>query len=178
MFFGKQTRLDDFVCTREGEQVWVSGVLCEDREDGGGTKFPGRVHLVAPSLLVLHLTSTLGFVATATPIDEHHTWLFARYYNRWLTWPILGRAVAWVMFMVDFWLLQKYQDLPVWRSQRLPDPGRIDEYRPLAADKGIVSFFRIRAELIARAVTQSGRPSPGRTGGLPNIPFGRWGEPP
>lgn len=173
-FLGKFTRLEDFQCVREGRHIRLSAVAHGDPRRPGDKGLTGRVHLFAPNLLILHLSDKLRFIACATPIDESRCWLFARYFNDWLRLPLLGRWVSWLMFKFDFWLLQKYQDLPVWQSQQLADPGEVAGYLPLKEDLGVIEFFRMREELIAAA--KSDPPATPPKGHLPNVRFGRHGD--
>jgi len=175
--FAKYTRLEDFTCTREGHIIRVAGRLRPEGEDKG-QGFVGRGLVIAPNMLVLHLADGLCFLAAATPIDEERTWLFARYYNSWLTVPGLGYLVSFFMFWVDFWLLQKYQDLPVWngQSRSLPDPGRIGGYCPVKADKGVLHYFRMRRELIEE-VHPPAEGDHARGRGIPDLSFGHYGDP-
>lgn len=50
----------------------------------------------------------------------------------------------------DYKLLQRWQDAPVWRSQRLGDPADIHRYRLLSLDEGVRLYFELHHELTQR----------------------------
>lgn len=130
--------LEDFECTAEGPHIRVSGRMTNGRTVG----VAATVHVIAPSLLLLSFGTKVRFVAVATPIDESHTWLFARYVQDYVKLPVLGRLASWLLGALDYRLLQRHQDLPVWRSQQLAAPDDISDYHLIKGDGGVAAYFR------------------------------------
>lgn len=135
-----------FSARREGHHVYVQGALGQPGERGHMT---ATTHIVAPCLAVLSFQGLARFAVVATPIDADHVWLFARYTQTAVHVPGLTRLLTWLLGTFDYALLQRLQDVPVWRSQRLPDPGDIDRYRLLECDEGVRLYFEIHRELRA-----------------------------
>ncbi len=128
-----------FALRREGRDLEV------DAELGGRGR--ARIFVRAPFLAVLEFADRVRFGVVATPIDEHRMWLFARYAQRLVRVPGLTRLLTWLLGAFDYRLLQRHQDLPVWRSQRLGDPADIGRYRLLPSDAGVAAYFAIHREL-------------------------------
>jgi hypothetical protein len=65
--------------------------------------------------------------------------------------PILAKSLAWIIAIVDLWVTQWREDLPMVLSRRPPLPGRPDEVL-VRADAGIAQYRR----LLHRALRQAG----------------------
>jgi len=140
--------LEDFACDVDGVHIRVRGRLTNGE---GARGLAVAVHVVAPSLLLLHVSPSARFVALATPIDDANTWLFARYVQDYVRIRLLGTVLAWLLGAFDYVALQRYQDAPIWRSQRLADPGDLRGYRLLDGDRGVAAYFQIRGRLLRQA---------------------------
>lgn len=128
-----------FTARREGRHIWTSGRL--------GETFDATTHIVGPCLAIVSFAGLARFAVIATPIDENAVWLFARYTQQAVKVPGLHGLLGWALGQFDYRLLQRLQDLPVWRSQRLDDPGDISRYTLLPADEGIRLYFEMHEEL-------------------------------
>lgn len=137
-------RLDNIEVTRTGTHIRVRGELASE---DGKKRFAASTHIVAPSMGVLHFEGLARFAAIATPIDEHNTWLFARYTQTAVRIPGLTTVLTWLFGQFDYRLLQRLEDFPVWRSQRLKSPEDVGQYHWLPADEGVRQFFEAFAEL-------------------------------
>jgi len=137
-------RVQNLEASREGRHVRVHGELASA---GGKRRFVASTHLVAPTLGVLHFEGLARFVAIATPIDEHRTWLFARYTQTAVRIPGLTTLLTWLLAQFDYRLLQRYQDYPVWKSQRAQSPDDVHRYQWLEADEGVRQFFEAFSDL-------------------------------
>ena len=133
--------LHDFAATRDGVHIVAEGRL--------GKRLEARTHIAGPFFAVLTFRGTARFAVAVSPIDRDHCWLFARYRQdmtsiwglRWLATHVLG--------WFDYRLLQRLQDAPVWRSQRLADPADVGRYHLFGADAGVRLYFTMHAELAA-----------------------------
>lgn len=105
-FFGHSPRLAEFECHTEANSIRVSGKMYKDNLMGKGLL--GKVHVLLANLLVLHLTPRMRLIAAATPIDKHRTWLWGRYFQDLIRFPLIGKGFSWLMYAIDFWLLQKF----------------------------------------------------------------------
>jgi len=137
--------LEDYECDVDGVHIRVRGRLTRGDGDDG---LPIAMHVVAPSLLLLEVSAKARFVAVVTPIDEERTWLFVRYVQDYVRVPGIGRLLAWMLGKFDYVLLQRHQDAPVWRSQRLERPDDIRHYHLLEGDRGVAAYFRIHQRLL------------------------------
>ena len=133
-----------FEAHREGHHLYVDATLGHEGRRGYTT---AKAHIVAPFLGHLQFPGIAQFAVIATPIDEQNTWLFARYSQTVVNIPWLNRPLTWLLGMFDYRLLQRLQDLPVWRSQRREDPTDISRYHLLEADQGVAMYFSILQEL-------------------------------
>lgn len=128
-----------FSARRDGVHIWTEGTL--------GDRLHATTHLVGPCLGLLRFAGLGGFAVIATPIDAGNTWLFARYTQEWVRLAGVDRVLSWLMAQFDYRLLQRLQDAPVWRSQRLQDPADIGRYHLLEADAGVRLYFELHHEL-------------------------------
>jgi nitrite reductase/ring-hydroxylating ferredoxin subunit len=133
-----------FSARREGLNVYVTGTLGNPGERG---HMHAGTHIAAPSLAQLHFAGLARFAVCATPIDADNVWLFARYSQTAVSFPGLEGLLTRLLGAFDYRLLQRLQDVPIWRSQRLKDPGDIGRYTLLPADEGIRLYFEIHQEL-------------------------------
>lgn len=135
--------LRDYACEVDGVHVRVRGEMA-----GGKTLVRGAMHVVAPFVGLLHFGDAVRFLAIATPIDATHTWLYARYVQDFVTWPLVGRAITKLLGLFDYKLLQVLQDAPVWRSQHYEAPDDLRDCHLLPGDAGIAAYFRLHARLL------------------------------
>lgn len=132
-----------FEAAREGMHVRTAAVL----GDAKGKRFEAQTHIVAPFLAQLHFVGLARFAVVATPIDENNVWLFARYTQTALRIPGLNWLLTRLLGVFDYRLLQRWEDLPIWQSQTLDDPGDVSRYALLPADEGVRHYFEIHKEL-------------------------------
>lgn len=133
-----------FSARRDGLNVYVQGTLGKPGERG---HMKASTHIVAPCLAQLDFGGLARFAVCATPIDADNVWLFARYSQTAVRFPGLEGLLTRLLGAFDYRLLQRREDAPVWRSQRLPDPADIGRYTLLPADEGIRLYFEIHQEL-------------------------------
>jgi phenylpropionate dioxygenase-like ring-hydroxylating dioxygenase large terminal subunit len=132
-------RVDDGTPARKAEEVDI-------------TKSKVYLDFIFPNLWQNHISEDVRIVAAFVPVDEEHTLLYLRFYQRFLTAPILGDLVT--RLAMPFNRLVAHQDRRVVETQRpRPSALRMDE-RLIRGDRPIVEYRRRREELKAR------RPSP------------------
>lgn len=134
----------EFEATRQEHHIRVRGVLGSSTS---ARRFEASTHIVAPFLANLNFVGLARFAAIATPVDDTHVWLFARYTQTALRIPGLTTLLTRLFGAFDYRLLQRWEDLPTWRSQRLDDPADVSRYQWLAADEGIKLYFEAHRDL-------------------------------
>lgn len=127
-----------FEAWRDGRHIHTEGAL--------GT-LEAQTDIHGPFFAALSFGGVARFVVCVTPIDDRNTWLFARYSQQLVRFPGLTTLATWLLGQFDYRLLQRLQDAPVWRSQRLGDPGDIGRYTLLPADEGVRLYFEMHEEL-------------------------------
>ena len=99
-----------------------------------------------PTLATITVASGVQFVASATPIDRDHTWLWARYRQDYVPALLGGRTVAWLIAKFDLELVFTNQDLRMLASQQRNNPDDISSYHLLQADRAIALYFGLRKQ--------------------------------
>jgi len=100
------------------------------------------------------------FVASATPIDHDHTWLWARYGQDYIPGWLGGKVVARLLAKLDLELVFTNQDMRMLASQQRNDPGDISSYRLFEADRAIAMDFGLRKQAMDQAHRQAWSPTP------------------
>lgn len=127
-----QNRLDDGTPPRRPEEVDIAR---------------SRVYLdfIFPNLWQNHIADDVRIVAAFVPVDEEHTLLYLRFYQRFVRTPLLGDLVA--RLAMPFNVLVAHQDRRVVQTQRpRPSALRMGE-RLIQGDRPIVEYRRRRQEL-------------------------------
>ena len=105
-----------------------------------------------PTLATISVTRGVQFVASGTPIDSDHTWLWARYGQDYIPGWLGGRIVAWLAAKFDLELVFTHQDMGMLASQQRNDPGDdISVYHLFEADRAIALYFGLRKQAIDEA---------------------------
>lgn len=132
----------------ERDHIRSWGVMRSERP--GKREYPFRAEAMLPGLGMIELTAKLRILVAATPVDDHHTWLWFRYYQDYSTLPVLRKAIAWIAVQSELRFVQP-QD---WRLFATLPEGTIDDvpYRFVHADKAIALYRKRRAELLAEPV--------------------------
>jgi phenylpropionate dioxygenase-like ring-hydroxylating dioxygenase large terminal subunit len=115
------------------------------------SKFESQVYLefIFPNLWQNHIDEDVRVVAAFVPVDEEHTILYLRFYQRFLSVPVLGDLVAWAA--MPFNLIIAHQDRRVVETQVPKASGlRIGE-KLAQGDHPIVAYRKRRQELMEQA---------------------------
>jgi hypothetical protein len=99
-----------------------------------------------PTLATISIAPRVQFVASATPIDRDHTWLWARYRQAYVPGWLGGSTVARLIAKFDIELVFTNQDMRMLASQQRNDPGDISSYRLFEADRAIALYFGLRKQ--------------------------------
>ncbi len=105
---------------------------------------------IFPNLWQNHISEDLRVVAAFVPVDEAHTLLYLRFYQKFLRLPLLGQAVS--RLAMPFNRIVAHQDRRVVNTQQ-PKPSalRMDE-QLIQGDRPIVEYRRRRQQLIEENV--------------------------
>ncbi|MGD8398860.1 MAG: aromatic ring-hydroxylating dioxygenase subunit alpha [Anaerolineae bacterium] len=110
-----------------------------------------RLEFIYPNLWQNRISDDVRVVAAFVPVDEAHTLLYLRFYQRFLTVPLLRDLVTWAG--MPFNRLIAHQDRRVVETHQ-PQPSglRIGE-KMISGDRPIVEYRRRREQLIEEART-------------------------
>jgi phenylpropionate dioxygenase-like ring-hydroxylating dioxygenase large terminal subunit len=142
------TRVLDFDAHVEGDRIYSSGVLVKEKElaQGASKGMPFRADLILPNLGLVELTPNLRILVCASPVDDHHTWMWFRYCQTYSSNALIGKLITWISVKSELRIVQR-QD---WRLFEGLTPGTIDEYNYtfVQSDKAIALYRKLRAQLL------------------------------
>jgi phenylpropionate dioxygenase-like ring-hydroxylating dioxygenase large terminal subunit len=104
---------------------------------------------IFPNLWQNYIGDDNRVLAAFVPIDDEHSLLYLRFYQRFVRLPLLRDLLNWAAMPFNRYIA--HQDRRVVVTQR-PKPSalRMDE-QLIQADRPIIEYRRRRAELIAEA---------------------------
>ncbi|HTN89749.1 MAG TPA: Rieske 2Fe-2S domain-containing protein [Sorangium sp.] len=133
--------LDPYEVRVEGDVIHTEGVL---RHDDGkpwdgrrGWKFAIEVRF--PGILRLSFGGRMAGMAGCAPIDAGRTAILARYY---MPVPVVGRALARLGLMMEFWLIQPGDERMLASSE--PRDADVEACRFVRADAGVLAWHKMR----------------------------------
>ena len=105
-----------------------------------------RLEFIFPNLWQNHFSDDLCIIAAFVPVDDAHTVIYVRSYQRFVRVPVVRNFVNWATMLFNRRVL--HQDRRVVLTQRpLCTSLRVDE-KLFQADRPIVEYRRRRKELI------------------------------
>jgi phenylpropionate dioxygenase-like ring-hydroxylating dioxygenase large terminal subunit len=107
-----------------------------------------------PNLWQNHITNDLRIVAAFVPVDEEHTLLYLRTYQRFLTLPVLGRLVAQLSMIGNLYIAR--QDRRVVVTQQPKRSALVMGEKLIQGDHPIVAYRHRRQELLDKAAPPEG----------------------
>ncbi|MEL6348662.1 MAG: aromatic ring-hydroxylating dioxygenase subunit alpha [Myxococcota bacterium] len=127
-----------------------------------GRRTAFAVNFLPPNLQLLRLSSLFFGVIISTPIDDARTWVWSRYDQTVLRWPIVGRWLSALVLWFEWSVVQSRQDIPILRElePRQAQPGGNVW---VGADRGAARYVQWRARQLrehadaAAAVLQADR---------------------
>ncbi len=143
---GLGARVDPYEAHIEGDRILSSGELRKESKTSG---MAFRIDALLPCLALVELTPKLRLVASATPVDEQHTWMWFRYYQDYARFRPIGALISWLAVQSELRIVQR-QD---WRLFGGLAGGTIDDvpFHFVRADQGIALYRRRRRELLDEA---------------------------
>jgi phenylpropionate dioxygenase-like ring-hydroxylating dioxygenase large terminal subunit len=112
------------------------------------TPQPGQVHLelIMPNLWQNHISEEVRVLAAFVPVDEAHTLLYLRFYQKFLPVPVLGKWVAQLAMPSNLYIAR--QDRRVVETQEPKASSlRGGNEKPIKADAPIIEYRRQREKL-------------------------------
>jgi phenylpropionate dioxygenase-like ring-hydroxylating dioxygenase large terminal subunit len=153
---GGQTLVNGPYTTLENDQlqVWVSnqpdvGLPAIKPTAVPPPDRPADLRFNYPNVWQLWLGPRISQIIIAAPIDDEHTMLYVRFYQRMVTQPTLGRFVAWVGNLYNKRVVR--EDQAIIESQQ-PKKADLDVgERFIPGDRPIALYLKRRRELIMAA---------------------------
>jgi hypothetical protein len=109
------------------------------------------VHLefIFPNLWQNFISEDVRVLAAFTPVDEENTILYLRFYQRFLTLPVLGKLVAQLSMPANVYIAHQDRRVVV-THQPQPSSYRMDE-KLIQGDLPIIEYRKKREELKEKA---------------------------
>jgi phenylpropionate dioxygenase-like ring-hydroxylating dioxygenase large terminal subunit len=108
-----------------------------------------KIEFLFPNLWENHLAADARIVAAFVPVDARHTLLYLRFYQRFLTVPLLGQLVTWLSAPMN--LRIAHQDRRVVTTQLPKRSDLVSGEVLIQGDRPIVEYRRRRQALIDAA---------------------------
>ena len=143
--------IDPFHAEEEGDTIRVTAGLKRHRDEPDEEAVIFRMAFKPPNVMHVNLNSRIHLMQIATPIDDESTWMWVRYYQRFIQVPVLGRVFSKLLLIGDWKVAQDMQDIPIFVTQRPAIPGVDTGYKFIQADHGIALFFNQRKRMMANA---------------------------
>ncbi len=151
---GNRTVVDGPLVRWEGDRMLYTYVF-NRVDDGAPPRKPTDIRLeearsvhlefIMPNLWQNYINEKVRIVAAFVPVDDEHTLLYLRFYQRFLTAPVLGKLVA--KLAMPFNIRVAHEDRRVVQTQQPKASGlQIGEIL-IQGDLPIIEYRRRRAEL-------------------------------
>ncbi|AKQ66575.1 C3: similar to Vanillate O-demethylase oxygenase [Myxococcus hansupus] len=142
------TRLDPYEVQVESGSIRSVGWLRkEDGPPGTGLRFD--IHVGYPGALHLRFSPRLDAAVVCTPVDGEHTWIAARFHQRYVPVPGLGWLAARLAIAFEFQFIQP-DDHRMVRSS-LPRSGALSHGTLVRADRAIVAWHQLHRAALGDA---------------------------
>jgi phenylpropionate dioxygenase-like ring-hydroxylating dioxygenase large terminal subunit len=109
-----------------------------------------KLEFLFPNLWENHISQDVRIVAAFVPVDDEHTLLYLRFYQRFLTLPVLGKIAAQLAMPMNLYIA--HQDRRVVVTQQPKASGLTIGEKLVQGDRPIVEYRRRRQQLIDRAL--------------------------
>ena len=120
---GAGTRVEVQEARLDGDVIRMKVSLRHERSGWMRPTYNFTYALRLPTLATIEVARGIQFVASATPIDRDHTWLWARYGQDYIPGWLGGRIVARLAAKFDLELVFTHQDMRMLASQQRNNPG-------------------------------------------------------
>jgi phenylpropionate dioxygenase-like ring-hydroxylating dioxygenase large terminal subunit len=108
-----------------------------------------RLEFLFPNLWENRIAEKVRVVAAFVPVDDEHTLLYLRFYQKFLPVPLLGSLVA--RLAMPFNTLVAHQDRRVVQTQQPPRSRLRGDEQLIKGDRPIIAYRRRRAALREQA---------------------------
>jgi phenylpropionate dioxygenase-like ring-hydroxylating dioxygenase large terminal subunit len=108
-----------------------------------------RLGFIFPNLWQNYISDDVRVLAAFVPVDDAHTFLYLRFYQRFIRLPILRDIVNWLAMPGNRYIAHQDRRVVVTQQPK-PSALRIDE-QLIQADRPIVEYRRRRQELLEEA---------------------------
>jgi phenylpropionate dioxygenase-like ring-hydroxylating dioxygenase large terminal subunit len=108
-----------------------------------------RLEFIFPNLWQNHISEDVRVVAAFVPVDDEHTLLYLRFYQKFLTVPVLNKIVAQLSMPLN--LRIAHQDRRVVTTQQPKASSFRGGEKLIQGDRPIVEYRRRRDELLRQA---------------------------
>ncbi|MFV8755915.1 Rieske 2Fe-2S domain-containing protein [Nannocystaceae bacterium ST9] len=143
--------VDPMEATWDGEEIHVRAGLKRHRGESDDKAVLFNMRFKFPNVFYVDLTEYIWLIQVATPVDEHRTWGYVRYFQRMVTLPKIGPIFSRTLMRIDAALAQNFQDVPVFSTQSPHKPSLDADYKLIKADRGIYYYLAERDRRIAAA---------------------------
>ena len=147
---GAGTRVEVQEARLDGDVIRMKVSLHHERSGWMRPTYNFTYAIRLPTLATIEVARGVQFVASATPIDRDHTWLWARYGQDYIPGWLGGRVIARLAAKFDLELVFTHQDMRMLASQQRNDP-EFSTYRLFEADRAIALYFGLRKQAIDEA---------------------------
>jgi phenylpropionate dioxygenase-like ring-hydroxylating dioxygenase large terminal subunit len=151
---GGRTVVDGPLVEWHGEKMFFVHVF-NRVDDGSRPKKPSElsaksassVHLelILPNLWQNHISPEVRILAAFVPVDDEHTLLYLRFYQRFLRMPVLGKLAAWLGTPSNLYIA--HEDRRVVNTHQVPSSGLKIGEALIPGDLPIIEYRRKRQEL-------------------------------
>jgi phenylpropionate dioxygenase-like ring-hydroxylating dioxygenase large terminal subunit len=108
-----------------------------------------RMEFIFPNLWQNHISKDVRVVGAFVPVDDEHTLLYLRFYQRFMTVPVLRQAVARLSMVFNLYVA--HQDRRVVITQRPKPSALILGEKLIQGDHPIVAYRKRRQQLLDNA---------------------------
>jgi phenylpropionate dioxygenase-like ring-hydroxylating dioxygenase large terminal subunit len=124
-------------------------------EEIAGPHGPFHIEFQFPNLWQNYLSEQARIVVAFVPVDDEHTMMYLRFYQKFLRWPLLRHVFTRLATPSNLYIL--HQDRRVVTTQRPQRSDlRLDE-KLIQGDRPIVEYRRRRQALLNAAASQKGQ---------------------
>nr|ADZ25004.1 Rieske (2Fe-2S) domain-containing protein [Sorangium cellulosum] len=145
------TLIDPFKAEFDGETIRVVAGLKRSRSESDEEAVLFNMAFKFPNVFFVRLHDKIRLIQVTTPVDDKSTWAYVRYYQTFVSVPVLGRILSRFLMVGDAKLAQELQDVPVFQTQTPHKPGLDCGYKFIVADRGIYYYLTERQRRIDAA---------------------------
>jgi hypothetical protein len=127
--------------SKSGRQAILANRVIDATGDAGSV----HLELIMPNLWQNYISQDVRILAAFTPVDEENTILYLRFYQWFLSLPVLGKIVAQLAMPSNLYIAR--QDRRVVNTHRIKASSMELGEKLIQGDLPIIQFRRRRAEL-------------------------------